>query len=377
MDEDYSKNTDDGQRLTSLYNGNSDNFRRVFGILLGIGLFFLLTVILPYFLNIYEFDQNKIQTVNENKTIQQSNNDIHKLNSMIINIKKGIENLSKNINKTKSIMNTEIKKVNSSLSSADKLLADINDPTTLVTLKNILNKTQYKRNETLRFAAIAIQSFYNSSSIYEDRLEKKSEKLNLSYFDLAQAKLNLHKAIENRDTLTERLDNLTQRWKEIQTPYGNLPIDFTNLLAIFPLAVSTGFFFCCFWLAESIRLRALIDAIRGPDPARIKRLDPNAQDPNTPQVTIIAPLWVDPTNQNQNKIIQFLVFSIPVMIFASSVAMIVFAWGHAPTAPFLTSSKVNETIYYVAYGACFGLIAYGYLKVRNRVNNYNSAFWKT
>ena len=75
---------------------------------------------------------------------------------MIINIKKGIENLSKNINKTKSIMNTEIKKVNSSLSSADKLLADINDPTTLVTLKNILNKTQYKRNETLRFAAIAI-----------------------------------------------------------------------------------------------------------------------------------------------------------------------------------------------------------------------------
>jgi hypothetical protein len=383
-DLDYSNNNDDGHRLSSLYEGNSDNFRKVFAILLGIGLFFLLTVILPYFLNIYELDQNTIQTVKENRTIQQSNADIHKSNLTITNIKKSINSLSNNINKTKSMMDTEINKVNNSLSSVDKLLGNISDPTTLANLKNVLNKTQYKLNGTLRFAAIAIQSFYNSSSNYEDRYEKKFQKLNQTYTQLAQAKMNLQKAIQNRDELTDRLDNLSQRWKEIQTPYGNFPIDFTNLLAIFPIAISTGFFLCCFWLAESIRHRAFIDVKRTQDPNVVKRLDPNTRDTrvdpnaidaNRSEVSIIAPLWLDPIIK-QNKIIQYLVLSLPVMIFAFSVAMIIFAWTHAPAPPFPTSSEVNEVIYYFAYSACSVLIAHGYWKVQLRVQKYEQAIWK-
>jgi hypothetical protein len=135
-------------------------------------------------LNIYEYNQNKIQTVSQNKTIQQGNSDIQNLNLKITSIRKGIDNLSKNINKTKIMMNAQIKKVKSSLSDADKLLVDINDPNTLETLKNMLDKTKYKLNGTLRFAAIALQSFNNSISTYEDRIDKKNQKLNATNIDI-------------------------------------------------------------------------------------------------------------------------------------------------------------------------------------------------
>src|SRR6476619_4982373 len=99
------------EKLTTIYESNSNNFRNVFAIMVGIGLFFLLTVILPYFLNIYEYSQNKIKIHNENETVQQQNNQIHNLTLTITNTKNGIKNLSTNINTTKLMMNTQIKKV--------------------------------------------------------------------------------------------------------------------------------------------------------------------------------------------------------------------------------------------------------------------------
>jgi hypothetical protein len=355
-------NNDKGnlERLCSLYESNSNNFQKLFAILIGLGLFFLLTVVLPYFLNIYEYEQNKEQSINENKTIQQGNTTIRNLNMTIINIKKDIENLSKNVGKTKSMMNSQIKIVNSSLDDADKLLANINDPKLLVTLKNILNNTEYSRNGTLIFAGIALESFNSSISIYKDRIDQKNQELNSTNITISNSKSNLKKAIDKRDMLIDRLHNLTERWKEIQSPFGNLPIDFSNLMAVFPLGLSSGFLLCSIWLAESIRLRAIIHGLLESDPTSLPKLG----------ISKAYPLWIDPENIKQNKKIQFLLFSIPVIIFVLSFVMITFAWENAPTAPFPSANESNKSIYYVSYAACFGLVFYGYLRVWLQTKNY-------
>jgi hypothetical protein len=58
-------------RIFNSYESNSNNFQKIFGILLGLGLFFLLTVIFPYFINIYEQNEKKVEIEKESNFINQ------------------------------------------------------------------------------------------------------------------------------------------------------------------------------------------------------------------------------------------------------------------------------------------------------------------
>ena len=354
---------DDIKKIFSVYESNYDNFRKVFAISIGFGLFFLLTVVLPYFLNIYEYSQNEILYIKENKSIEQESINIRNLNAHIDKIQDQIEFTSDRINNTRSSIDIHIKQVNNLLSDADRLLGDINDPSALKRLKGMLNQTKYKQNTTIQLATVVLRSLNNSVSDYEHSIQTLNQSFHNSEVKIAISQSNLDKARMNRMALNERLINLTERWKEIQSPFGSLPIDFTNLLAILPLALSGGFHLCSLWLAESIRLRMVVDDMRDTEKE-------NEGHHKKGKIYLIAPLWIDPANPNQNKIVQLLLLAIPLIIFALSVIMISYAWEHAPTDPFPTASQINKNIYYTLYVVCVGDFGYSFWRILKEIKYY-------
>src|SRR5215475_6874925 len=115
------RDDNDTKRLFDLYESNSKNFGKVFGILVGVGLFFLLTAIFPYFLNIYEQQGKMVQIERANNLIQAVNSHITKVNQTIKGINKDIRKITESANNTTSRINNEIKAVNALLPKDDIL----------------------------------------------------------------------------------------------------------------------------------------------------------------------------------------------------------------------------------------------------------------
>jgi hypothetical protein len=344
------------QRLVSLYETNSGNFQKAFGLTIGFGLFIALTVLLPYYLNIYEYDQNRSLIAHEDETIRQNNLTNSRLIPSAQNLKAYIGNLNDSIHNMKLSMDTQIKQVNSSLSTADKIRANINDPAFNEKMATILSKAKYKENRTIEFFKVFNAKFENSLKTYNERLTNKTQKFKTIENQIETSSSNIKEAQKTIYALNGELMNLTHQWKEIQTPFGNLPIDFTNLLAIFPIAVTSGYVLCAIWLKESIRLRSFIHAMHKSD-----------------KVYEFAPLWVEPKKKGGILFLQFLLFFVPVLIALLSVLMIVFAWEHAPTPPFPSGSEVNKVIYYAVYGICFGLFGFSFGSVVHQVWKYDDS----
>lgn len=358
----------DIERLFSVYESSSNNFQKVFGIMIGLGLFFLLTVLLPYFLNIYEYDQNKNEIANETKSIQQANLTNKNLNEKLSTIKAKIQTFSNRADDFRDMRDSQIKKVNDSLTSADKLISTIIDNSTLATLKQKLKKAQYQLNSTLQYAGVALGSFNKSLSGYEQRNKSLGDSLEYTVKRIDKSQLVLDKAKASKVILLEKLHNLTSRWEEIQSPFGNLPIEFTNLLAIIPVGLSTGFLLCSRWLSEAIQIRKRIHAIRHCQ--KIEDRKERQESDKDDELSQIAPLWIDPANPKQNKILQLTILSIPVVIFIFSTSAIIYTWEHAPTPPFPAASEINKSIYYIIYALCIIFFAYGYWRIYKEIAEY-------
>jgi TRAP-type C4-dicarboxylate transport system permease small subunit len=197
----------------------------------------------------------------------------------------------------------------------------------------------------------------------ENNQIQSEKKVIQSELKLNQSEIKLKDANDTKTLLNNRLYNITQQWKEIHSPYGNLPIDFSNLLAIFPLSMTIGFFICSIFLFTSIRLRSIIHKQYN----KSKQKEENIK--NLP-IYFIAPLWIDPVNPEQNKILQFLVLLLPFVIFLSSTIMILYSWNYGPSEPFATASLISENFYYWLYILCFGIFIYSYWHIISEVKNY-------
>jgi hypothetical protein len=357
-------NNRDLERLFSLYETNLENFRKVYGILVGLGLFFLLIVVLQYFLNIYQYDQTKIKILNENKTIQQEIIRIQNYSKKVNSAQRQIEFYAKTINDTKAVVSADLKKANSLLSRARELLPNIDNKSVTKTLSDMLNKTQNKGDETSILAHKVLQHINYTLSSSQKKIESLNQTLSSANHTVTVAKINHDRDVKDVRILNDSINSLTDRWNEIQTPLGNLPIDFTSLLAVFPIGLSAGFLISSVWLAESIRLRMILHQIRDED---------NKKQGSHIKVKtyLIAPLWIDPANPKQNRAIQFLLLAVPMIIFVISVVLISFAWEHAPTPPFPTGTDVGKYVYYSLYLACSGIFAYSFWRLLIGVRCYD------
>lgn len=354
----------DTERLFDLYESNSKNFQKAFGILVGVGLFFLLTAIFPYFLNIFDQQEKKMQIKHENSTIQKANSDIASLTPEIRNITNEIKTVSDNAHNTTSKVNDEIKAVNALLPKKDSLpIIAGNNTEALSKLKNLLNNVTYQQNATIKFASEAMKTDNEAISSYYKRNSSLSHNLAMAISNKTSSQKRLIEATNATKIDSAKLVNLTKRWEEIQSPFGNFPIDFTNLLAIFPISLAGGFLVCSVLLSQSIHLRRAIHH----NYAKKKGSGDNVKDKD---IHLFAPLWIDPVNVEQNKFLQFLILLIPFIIFLLSVTMIIYSWQYAPSEPFAAANNLSKNIYYSLYAFDIGIFIFSYWRIINEVRYY-------
>jgi len=108
-----------------------------------------------------------------------------------------------------------------------------------------------------------------------------------------------------------RKSGLDKRFSEITTSWGKIPISTAEVTVLFPLGVAFGFVNVVTQLQGLMRLRRAITQ-------QVKTLS------NNMDVTMIAPLLIDPKQSLMDQISGGIVLILPFLVFLFSVNMILF-----------------------------------------------------
>jgi len=212
------------------------------------------------------------------------------------------------------------------------------------------------KGETYNKLDKAVQRFWetNGFAIKEqsDLLEKEKPKLEKMKNELDSQLKELH----IKETEIEN------RLKQIEFPFGKLPIGLNESIAVFPVLLAIGFVVLASSLRDTIRLRKNYHKL-------YQSKDPKQKILTDEQIMLIAPLWIDPLNIKNKNIFSFLILSIPFFIFIVSCSMIFYSW----TIPgFL---RFGELLNWWLYGGLYALglliFIYGYYLVSSAVKSYN------
>ena len=164
----------------------------------------------------------------------------------------------------------------------------------------------------------------------------------------------LAQRIQNLTTVKEKLENnetefnntrqrLTNTFQQLQAPFfGKIPVGLDEAIIAFPVILSLGFLIYSYLLADAIDVRQRFY---------------KAYKKKEPPIYIIAPIWIDPEKKDKHDIIlRFIVISIPTIIFALTVSLIVYVWYDMPFKLEIDLLNTNYKIVYLflyALGSLF------------------------
>jgi hypothetical protein len=133
---------------------------------------------------------------------------------------------------------------------------------------------------------------------------------------------NLVDALRKFSTSRSEINNFVESWKSLETPFGELPIGLTNLLAILPVGLVVGYVVCILSLDHAIHARERLHHLYKKYYTQITGTDFEKE------IMTLAPIWLDPISKGKvKKIAQFLVLVIPIiLIFSLSVYLIHNIW---------------------------------------------------
>jgi hypothetical protein len=135
---------------------------------------------------------------------------------------------------------------------------------------------------------------------------------------------NLMDALRKFNTSRNEINNFVESWKSLETPFGELPIGLTNLLAILPVGLVVGYVICILSLDHAMRARERLHHLY----RKYYNLEIIDYDK---EIATLAPIWLDPINKSKlgklKKIAQLLVLVVPIiLIFSLSVYLILNIW---------------------------------------------------
>jgi hypothetical protein len=135
---------------------------------------------------------------------------------------------------------------------------------------------------------------------------------------------NLMDALRKFNTSRSEINNFVESWKSLETPFGELPIGLTNLLAILPVGLVAGYVICILSLDHAMHARERLHHLY----KKYYNLEIINYDK---EITTLAPIWLDPISKGKlsklKKIAQLLVLVVPIiMIFSLSVYLILNIW---------------------------------------------------
>lgn len=172
-----------------------------------------------------------------------------------------------------------------------------------------------------------------------------------------------------RNITKSNKDELANQLKNIQFPFGNIPIGLNQAIVIFPLALAAGFAIYCYLLGDTIQLRrALYESYKKgeTDNDIIKDLKM--------KVSLIAPLWIDPNKSIKSNIKGWAILLVPVVIFVVSWSLISYGWNYIIDEDIRTTFPYDKQWYvnFYTYLYYFSLIFIGYGIVRISIEWYRS-----
>lgn len=168
------------------------------------------------------------------------------------------------------------------------------------------------------------------------RYDRTIEELNRALAAEAQGLQAAQGELDARRTEMAKLrDEFKARLKEIETPFGRLPVGLNEALLGFPVLLAVGFLVCVVQLADARRLRAAFVAV-------YRRADPEGTVLGDPEVTLVAPLWPSPERRGG-----LLLMLAPFLVFAVAVGVVLYSWRM--TESFRGVGSLSLAVFFALY----------------------------
>lgn len=184
---------------------------------------------------------------------------------------------------------------------------------------------------------------------YDPIVKTETEKLEK---ELEKHKKEKDKLEKERSNLKTENSELTKRLSTIESPLGNFPVGLNDSVLLFPVAVAIGFLVCTFLFSETIRLRKAFHKLYQ----------------NKGQITLIAPLWIDPANPEQNKPLRLTVFFSPIAFFAGAIVLNFYI--RTISDDLTGAGQFNWWVYIGLYVLSLGVFIYGCWQISTELRRY-------
>ncbi|MCP4330896.1 MAG: hypothetical protein GY791_21115 [Alphaproteobacteria bacterium] len=136
----------------------------------------------------------------------------------------------------------------------------------------------------------------------------------------------------------EEMKNL----REIQTPFGQLPVGLNELVLLFPVLVAAGFLLTASLLGETLQLRRVYHRL-------CRARDPDGELFDNDRLALIAPVWIDPLRPARHRVYRAAILAVPVLVFVTAILLLLdnrLLWG-----PFMDEARLGTIIYLALYAA--------------------------
>ena len=173
----------------------------------------------------------------------------------------------------------------------------------------------------------------------------------------------------NLKLLKDKENETSNRLKEIEFPFGKIPVSINQSISFFPIGLGIGFLICSILLADTIKLRkAYYNEIT-------KDNTHNEKKERGKKISIMAPLWIDPTTRKTYQIIKFIIILMPLVFFGISIYYISHSWDLIINNKeldniFIGNNISNMVIYIVSYIISIGFFIYGCGRIIMEIRNY-------
>ena len=147
---------------------------------------------------------------------------------------------------------------------------------------------------------------------------------------------------KNQKSLTERQKQLSERITEIESPIGKLPIGLTESVLVYPILLAFGFWFTAGIFVEHAGSRVELKEIE-------TRGELAKESLGSSQIARLAPLWIDPENNSQIRVVRVLALLVPFFAFTLTVAAIIYNELTLSSTLF-SQVGISAIVYWVLYG---------------------------
>jgi hypothetical protein len=178
------------------------------------------------------------------------------------------------------------------------------------------------------------------------------------------------------EMLTIREEETTNRLKEIEFPFGNIPLGINESILFFPVGISAGFWICSSLLGDSLLLRKRYHNI-------VKSIDKTAMEKSEGEIgrrinenlATLYPIWKDPITSTPVRIVKLIILSVPAIIFVASIYILTNSWQIIISQQdleglFIGNNRDNMLLYISSYVISSIFFISGYWRIYKELRNY-------